>query len=517
MQAASGDDDAQQLFHHMREAAHEGTIRIWSGGFSGAPAVFLTDEELEWECRWSETNADGTGLVQRTRHAAQLFFPRCAAPDQVAAVAQTLRRPVCGGYEELPRPGDTQPLWIHDGENWGSLPVRFLDGTSTIPGSDEVASVPHVALHFRSSSPLPDPARLAEQIASWCKRYPGAQGTFPGQPRPVTAFAETIPLLAAAELHATAPAVSSLRRSARLNRDRTRDILLTIAPHRNGYRPGPPGTAAPAPPRTAETFQGSTDGHLMMEDGGLTVRFAGGRIAGLSDDRGSTVPRRALGYLRTGDAGLPRTSYLATDRAAWFTAPKVRGVEEHAVLIPPGQSERPFELLTRTLCGELIPGVLLSYVLTIPSALPRYRCTISLMGIPVSWCDPHEETVLETVDSEGRVGTRLLPGGPGRWTVFATLIRVPVGTGPGFWIGSGEPPGYSTVIPIHVEKTWHGTRLLLSVDPVFHCAGTVPENLAGNRISGSIIMASGGRKPRDIHIDPDAAPYSASFSRIVPE
>lgn len=518
--------ETREAFELLRKSADGESLRLWSGGWSGAPAALLTREELEWEYRWSETNEEGTGLEQLLRRTPESSFPYRATPAQAAHLAHVTGRPVCGGYASPPLFGSIRSLWIHHTGHWASIPARVLDASRPVAVPSDAsgeAGLFHL-VHFQEE--IQDPARLVDQLLS----LPPPLGFVPErEDRPPPPIFSAPASLGSPVLLNTGPATASpLRKAARLNRDRTREVLATLSPQRNGARPvagtrpvagvlaGGPGASREY--RTPEEFQGSTEGHLMMNEGPLTVRFASGRIAGITGERdGSTPARRAAGYLRERGKRIPRTSYLQTENAAWFSGPRFRGVEEKAFLVPPGgNGDHRFDLHTTALLSERLPGVLLSYALRFPRVTPEEDFSIALMQIPLMETEAPREATIEILDSEGTLSTFPLPPEPGSWTIAARLARFPLNGGGSLWIGSADP-AQPTVIAMQVELARGEKGFLLSLDPLFRYDGVLPGETAGTLITGTLIIAPGSTAPETLQVPADVEGYLRSFSRTVPE
>lgn len=501
------------------------TVSLWSGGWSGAPAALLNREELEWEIRWGETNEEGTGLEQWLRRPSAVIFPSRPTAQQVVHLARVTGKPVCGGYYRRPDQGTFDRIRLFHNERWWSAPTLFLDLNLPI----HISKTPTGALYPDPAIILlhlvigpghcPDPHRTAERIAHALASDPLAGPCFSeenpdGSMRWQPVFAGVFPDGGPADLQIAAATVAPLRRTARLNRDKISATLRALSPYRSR------SVFSSSPERehfTPEEFQGSTEGHLTMREGGFTIRFASGRIAGIADDAcGAMVARRATGYVQA-DAGiLPETSYLTTDYATWFSGPRFRGVEERASARYGPESESRFQLLTRTMLVEDTPGARMSYTVQFPTELPLQKLSVAMFQIPIRYCNPGETTELELVDADGVRTETALPAGAGHWTVATALLRIPAADGPGFWIGSAEP-GRSMMVVMEIERLSTERGLLLAIDPILRFEGVLPEELAATRLTGSLILAPGNREPGELHTPDHLRSYLSPFSRTVPE
>lgn len=264
----------------------------------------------------------------------------------------------------------------------------------------------------------------------------------------------------------------------------------------------------------------------MMSEGTLTVRFVAGRLAGISDERdGSTPVRRFTGYIREVDKLIPRTAFLQTEHAAWFSGARFRGVEEQALLVPPGgRRDEGFELHTRTILTENFPGVLLSYSLRLPRKPPERHLAISLMQIHLGRVASSRGVALEMLDEPSSLSPfPLPPEGAGR-TIVTRLARFPLGDGGSLWIGSADAT-QSTPVAMCVELCGEAGQQggskgpggpALSVDPLFRYEGILPPATAGTLITGTLIIAPGSAAPEALRIPADAMDYVRSFSRTLP-
>ncbi len=527
------DGETRETFQLMNRSDESKWFRIWSGGWSGAPAVLLFREELEWDIRWSESNEDRTGLEQLLHRPVEAYAPHRPTPAQVVRLAGDREKPVCGGYPYPPQSGQIQPVWEYRDGRWRVAPALYLERDSLessrrFPAPDHLPPEPFLLHLALSAETLPEPTILVDRILELLDTGSSAET----EVIPVDAvfreardeeldhlpsqFESALPASMPAPLQLITAAAATQRHSARLNRDRIADTLRTLSPYFSGSAASVAGVRPDRGSYTPEEFQGSTEGHLTLQEGSLTVRFASGRLAGISDaSRGESVRRRALGYVREHSGVIPRVSYLRTDHAAWFTGNRYRGVEERATMTLHGtDGEGLISMTTTTVVSEQFPGVLLGYALTFPENIPRVPLSIAMFQIPLAWHDPDSPAEVKLIDGDGVHSTATIPPGPGRWTVITSLLRVPL-EGGGLWIGSLDP-GSPAIVPMQIERTATDQGALLSVEPVFHFHGVLPPDLAGNTITGSLVLVPGERPPGDLKIPREAERYLRYFSRTVP-
>jgi len=187
-------------------------------------------------------------------------------------------------------------------------------------------------------------------------------------------------------------------------------------------------------------------------------------------------------------------------------------VEERALL--PCKPE-PIELRTTALLAEDAPGLLVSYSLQFPAQLPAGPVTISLFSIPILFRDEAESYTVEVVDSDGEVDQLQIPPRPGRWTVVAWLLRLPLNGGAGIRIGAAEP-GRRLAISMEIRQTRTDRGLLLSVDPIWCHRGELPAELSEARMTGTLFFSDGSGEAPDLSVQPGLIDSLLRFNLTVP-
>lgn len=510
-------------FRTLREKIAANELHLWSGGWSGAPGALLSREELEWEIRWGDGNPEDGGLEQLFRVRPKVLFPTLISPSQALHLWEQDGRPVCGGYSTHPVPGTITPLWLYRRAHWYRAPALLLDirRPETLPVlipdlEDQSRLILHLVIPPTPFEDLPDPAAVAEAVAPvfegrsagpCFETVPDGNGETPGL------FVETFPLRSAVSLPLAPGIIGPLRGAARLNHDRVSGVLRGLSPYRM-HGPTPVAlVGASAMRREPLDFQGSTEGHLAMSEGDLGVRFASGRIAGITVKGGvGTVSRRALGFLRRDEGSIPSTVFLETHQAAWFSSTRSRGVEELA-LLPCGPE--PIELKTTAVLAEEAPGLLISYCLKFPARIPAGPVSASLFSIPILFRDETEDYTIELFDGDGVPGRLQIPPRPGRWTVMAWLLRFPLGGDAGIYIGAAEP-GRRLAISMEVRQTRTDRGLLLSADPIWRHRGELPHELSGVKMTGTILLADGSGEVTDLQVQSGTLDSLLRFNLTVP-
>lgn len=568
---ASVSPRAVSAFSSLARSQEEGALLLWSGGWSGAPGAFLSRRELEGELEpeprtGGASGPETAGLAALFPLPPRVFFLRGLTPLQVEDLGRERGALFCGGYRQRPLQGEVAPLWFFGDSRWTWRPSLVLDPGRPLPaplGPVPGGSSPPLVHLVLGPGDLPrsasDPARALQAVLHLPEAVLPSPGAVPteeprrdepasGQEPPRAGllpsfFADPLPLSGQADLFLAAGTAAFWRGWSSQTPGNPEKVLLSLSPY--GESPRPPARRTPIarkhlPPGD---FQSTTEGHLMMEEDSLTFRFASGRLAGItwnaptSTPPLTTVPRRAQGFCLEQAGRTPTVTYLQTRHAAWFSGETARGVEEVARMDLGGTS---LEFHTSAALRTGKPGLSLSFLASFPETLPAGPCSISLFQIPLVYLpgnhrvgpspegsrnrrprsdrNPAPETAfqVEAVSPEGESLAVNLSSNPGRTTLVAWFLRVPLSRDESLLIGAAEPgQKIATAFEIEIVRTTRGA--LLTVDPIFRHQGQLPRNLAGTGLAGTLLFARGDTPLEQLVIPPDEKTPLYRFSRTVPE
>lgn len=548
--------EAARCFRSLAHLQKEEALTLWSGGWSGAPGAFLLSRELEEELLRADRNEEALGLAQLFPLPPEMFFLRGLSPPQAEELSKRTGTALCGGYRQQPRPGGVAPLWFFTGSRWVWRPSLVLDAepplAESFPSGSGEAGLPLIHLLIgpdASPDGLPAPDRIVQTLLPFLdhvlpenlsKGLP-SENVAPKAPEPAPRtegtgsdpgkdgllppfFADPLPLSTPRDFSLAAGTATPWRTSPDQRPRHPDKVLRTLSPYRETLRPA--GKTGSIPPQHLPPgdFQSTTEGHLMMEEDSLTFKFASGRLAGIAWGKNTpeagltTVPRRAQGFFLDTTRRRPAVAYLQTRHAAWFSGESARGVEEIANLDCASGS---LELHTSASLITGIPGLTLSFRARFPETLPEAPCSIRLFQIPLRYVSGSASTGDTSLSAEvitpdgGSLALNLSPK-PGRITVAAWFLRIPISREQSLLIGTAEPGvRIATAFEIEIIRTPQG--LLLAVEPIFRHDGILPQDLAGTSLAGTILLARGDTPLETLVIPSSEKTPLYRFSRTVPE
>ncbi len=481
-------------------ACREGSVAVWSGGWSGARAHLLLSDELRWELAWSRTSDEGTGFLQLFGVVPECYFPHSPTRGQVERLAEG--GAVCAGYGvDSPAatltPGEIHDLWFFHKERWGRLRSLFVSAAATdlsVPANG--FDVTHLVLPRDDDGTVQMPEASTVELI---KRLSAAGGDGPWTERLQTdaaprriLFGDGRPTPSRWTSPDEIARLISVRNGRTSHRERTRRILSIAA---DPWEPRATSNEAMASSLPREDrfqgrdVQGGITGKLSLDDEETTVHFAAGRFCGLSKKGDRVVPlRRAQGFVqyhaqRRGPVRY-RTRYLETETAAWFTARSIRGVRETAVL------DGVFHLESTAFVVDASPGLILNFAVTRLDSPPDDLYRLGLLEVPLVTLKEERAVEASLLDPKGattpfqlgmrRDDARRTRGavGPSEEAAVGSAVRLETERGP-LTVAAIDPRGEAVVpfcFAVHRGKegahlVWYPFGLIRSPhDAVFHAA-----------------------------------------------
>lgn len=480
----------------LRHLAAKGALKLWNGGFAGAPTPILTTAELDWERCWGQTNRWGTGLEQILETNAEAYYPNGLVPAQARTLSDRARMPICGGY----RPGDREPirdLYTFEDGRWTRRTVLVLDRhRGFVP--EEAIDLVHLIVDGADLSPLHDFFEtLAGRIDASASRGDTRENgnAVPGCAR----LANGIDTRSEASLLLASAVAARRRREIQGVIERTRTVLRETADIPENARETD-GTS----PEAIRELQGMTSGLTEIVEGPVRARFAAGRPAGLTiDGQDVLLPIRSQGWARPIQGRRPRTIWLEGDAAAWFTTFTTRGIQERSRLVL-GDAAATLSVGIRSTISEELPALRIHLEISVPADPPAVPWLIEPIQLPLAWLSEDTEIRIEPLGIPGGAescalrGEDLplsLPGSALRITVADRSILVAIdGTAPqGFFSLSLGAPAEGRRSR-SIARRRRGERILW-FNPAFSICGDIPQELAGSLIATTYLITHGSHDP----------------------
>jgi len=492
----AGDRATTDSVDRLRHLAGEGALKLWNGGFAGAPTPILTTAELDWERCWGQTNRWGTGLEQILETHTEAYYPNGLVPAQARVLSDRARMPICGGY----RPGDREPirdLFTFEDGRWTRRTVLVLDGNTRFVPKEAIDLV-HLIVDGADPSPLPDFVEsLAGRINASASR--GDTRENGNAPPGCARLVNGIDTRYDASLLLASAVAARRRREIQGVTERTRTVLWETANIPENARETD-GTS----PEVIRELQGMTSGLTEIVEGPVRARFAAGRPAGLTiDGHDVLLPIRSQGWARPIQGRRPRTIWLEGDAAAWFTTFTTRGIQERSRLVL-GDTAATLSVGIRSTISEELPALRIHLEISVPADPPAVPWLIEPIQLPLAWFSDDTKIRIESLGIPGVAESCTfraedlplsLPGSALRITVADRSILVAIdGTAPqGFFsLSLGAPAegrrSRSTARRRRDER-------ILWFNPAFSIRGDIPQELAGSQIAATYLITHGSHDP----------------------
>ncbi|MCG8481425.1 MAG: hypothetical protein MI724_20190, partial [Spirochaetales bacterium] len=447
----------------------DGSVTVWSGGWSGARAHLLLSEELRWELAWSRTSDEGTGFLQLFGVVPECYFPHSPTRSQVERLAESSA--VCAGYSlnspaAVLTPGEILDLWFFRDRRWGRLRSLFVSdeaGEAALPVPADEFDVTHLVLPFGDDGtvhmPRASTVGLVKRLCAAAEDGPWIECLRTEDAPAPLLFGDGRPTPSRWTTPEEVARLISVRNDRTPHRDRTRRILSIAAnPSASHGAEGDDATAGEIPREDrfqGRDVQGGITGKLSLDDRETTIHFAAGRFCGLSRKADRVVPfRRSQGFVqyrasRRGPVRY-RTRYLETETAAWFTAQSTRGIRETAVL------DGLFHLESTAFVVDDSPGIILNFAVTRLDSSPGGLHRLSLLEVPLvtmdegcvveaSLLDPKgEATPFRLATGVGVTGRARGDAGPIEEAAVGSAVRLDIESGP-LTVSAIDPRGEAVV------------------------------------------------------------------------